>query len=103
VVFEHANAFRQLHRALLSNSGDAIHDELRDRIQRLVRREIVEKRIRLPKMELDYAVQFLAGALLGVLAWWTTTETGLSPSDADDLFQRLAEGGVGDLVARPDH
>ncbi|TIL81726.1 MAG: TetR/AcrR family transcriptional regulator, partial [Mesorhizobium sp.] len=39
-MFEHAQAFRSLHHALLSSSGDTIHDQLRDRIRRAVRSEL---------------------------------------------------------------
>ncbi|RUW85592.1 TetR/AcrR family transcriptional regulator [Mesorhizobium sp. M1E.F.Ca.ET.063.01.1.1] len=96
-MFEHAQAFRALHRALLSSSGDTIHDQFRERIRRAVRTEVVGKQpAGIPP---EFAVQFISGAFLTVLAWWTTEEASLSPSEIDDLFQRMAAQGLGRISA----
>ncbi len=94
-MFEHAHAFRSLHHALLSSAGDTIHDELRERIRRAVRSELVEKRIGEAGMPVELAVQFVAGAFLSVLAWWIAADTGLSPEQVDEHFQRMARTAVG--------
>lgn len=94
-MFEHAHAFRPLHHALLASSGDTIHDELRERIRRAVREELVDKRIGDRGMPAEFAIQFIAGAFLAVLAWWVATDMNLSPAQADDLFQRMAGKGIG--------
>ncbi|MER8395474.1 TetR/AcrR family transcriptional regulator [Mesorhizobium sp. M0045] len=94
-MFEHALAFRSLHHALLASSGDTIHDELRERIRRAVRAELVEKRVGGGGVPVEFAVQFIAGAFLAVLTWWVATDTSLSPAQADDLFQGMAGNGVG--------
>jgi AcrR family transcriptional regulator len=44
-MFEHAHALRSLHRALLANSGDTIHDKFRERIRRAVQSELIEQRV----------------------------------------------------------
>lgn len=93
-MFEHAHAFRSLHRALLSSAGDTIHDELRERIRRAVRSELVARRIGAKNVPVEVAVQFVAGAFLAILAWWTAADSSLSPDEVDDLFQYLARNGV---------
>src|SRR6266545_7082331 len=77
-MFEHAHAFRSLHHALLSSSGDTIHDELRERIRRAVREELVEKRIGDRGMPAEFVIQFIAGAFLAILAGWVATDMNLS-------------------------
>ncbi|MER9613382.1 TetR family transcriptional regulator C-terminal domain-containing protein, partial [Mesorhizobium sp. M0312] len=77
------------------SSGDTIHDELRERIRRAVREELVEKRIGDRGLPAEFTIQFIAGAFLAVLAWWVATDMNLSPAQADDLFQRMAGKGIG--------
>lgn len=89
-MFEHARAFRSLHHALLSSSGDTIHDQLRERIRRAVRTELASKRIGDTGVPIEFAVQFISGAFLAVLAWWIAEDASLSPVQVDDLFQRMA-------------
>ncbi|ESW82139.1 TetR family transcriptional regulator [Mesorhizobium sp. LSJC268A00] len=89
-MFEHARAFRSLHKALLASSGDTIHDQLRERIRRAVRTELSGKRIGDAGVPLEFVVQFISGAFLSVLAWWIAEDSSLSPAQVDDLFQRMA-------------
>ena len=93
-MFEHAHAFRSLHHALLSSGGDTIHDEIRERIHRAVRRELADKRIGDGAVPVECAVQFIVGAFLAVLTWWIASDTGLSPVQVDHLFQQMALNGV---------
>ncbi|MBN9219371.1 MAG: TetR/AcrR family transcriptional regulator [Mesorhizobium sp.] len=94
-MFEHARAFRSLHHALLSSSGDTIHDQLRERIRRAVRTELTPKRIGDTGVPIEFAVQFISGAFLAVLAWWIAEQSRLSPTQIDDFFQKMAAQGVG--------
>ncbi|MER8387823.1 TetR/AcrR family transcriptional regulator [Mesorhizobium sp. M0166] len=93
-MFEHARTFRSLHHALLSSSGDTIHDQLRERIRRAVRVELAGKRTGGTGMPTEFAVQFISGAFLAVLAWWIAESASLLPAQVDDLFQRMAARGV---------
>ena len=94
-MFEHAHAFRSLHHALLASSDDTIHDELRERIRRAVRTELAEKLRGQGDVPAEFAAQFIAGAFLAVLAWWIAADMGISPVQADDLFQRMVGKGIG--------
>ncbi|TIT03158.1 TetR/AcrR family transcriptional regulator, partial [Mesorhizobium sp.] len=87
-MFEHARAFRSLHHALLSSSGDTIHDQLRERIRRAVRTELADRRIGKAGVPVEFAVQFISGAFLAVLAWWIAEDASFSPVQVDDLFQQ---------------
>lgn len=93
-MFEHAHAFRALHYALLSSSGDTIHDEIRERVRRSVRSELGEKHIGTARVPVEFAVQFISGAFLAVLAWWVATDMSLSAAEVDGLFQQMARKGV---------
>jgi AcrR family transcriptional regulator len=94
-MLEHAHAFRTLHQALLSSCDDTIHDEIRERVQRAVRSELVEKRVGATEMPVEFAVQFISGAFLALLAWWITSDMSFSPAQVDELFQQMVKKGVG--------
>ncbi|RWC69610.1 MAG: TetR/AcrR family transcriptional regulator [Mesorhizobium sp.] len=94
-MFEHAQAFRSLHHALLASSGDTIHDQMRERIRRAVGAELAGKRIGEAGVPTEFAVQFIAGAFLAVLGWWLSTNSKLSPAQIDELFQEMAGHGMG--------
>ncbi|WP_167364981.1 TetR/AcrR family transcriptional regulator [Mesorhizobium qingshengii] len=94
-MFEHAQAFRSLHHALLASSGDTIHDQMRQRIQRAVRAELSGKRVGEAGVPIEFAVQFIAGAFLAVLAWWLPSDMKLSPAHVDELFQKMAGQAIG--------
>lgn len=93
-MFEHALAFRALHCVLLSSSGDTIHDEIRERVRRAVRSELGEKRVGATEVPAEFAVQFISGAFLAVLAWWIAADTSLSALQVDGLFQQMARKGM---------
>ncbi|MFS8111225.1 TetR/AcrR family transcriptional regulator [Rhizobium jaguaris] len=99
-MFEHAIAFRSLHRVLLASGDDTIHDELRERIRRAVRSELIAKRIGETEVPVEFAVQFISGAFLAVLAWWVAAETDLSPLEVNALFQKTAANGLRDMTAK---
>lgn len=96
-MFEHVQAFRSLvhDQAPLSRHDDTIRDLLRDRIQRAVRSELAEARSGKGDAPAEFAVQFISGAFLAVLAWWTEANVDLSPAEADALFQQMAASGLG--------
>ncbi|WP_162950112.1 TetR/AcrR family transcriptional regulator [Rhizobium jaguaris] len=99
-MFEHAIAFRSLHHVLLASGDDTIHDELRERIRRAVRSELIAKRIGETEVPVEFAVQFISGAFLAVLAWWVAAETDLSPVEVNALFQKTAANGLRDMTAK---
>ena len=94
-MFQHAYAFRSLHHALHASGEDAIHDEFRERIRRTVRQELAGKTRIEAGIPSEFAVQFVAGAFLSVLAWWIATNADLLPVRIDEMFQLMAAQGIG--------
>jgi len=91
-MFEHARAFGPLHRAMIADRGDAVHDVLRNEVRRLTRLELDG---RTPDgISPDVAVEFVTGAFLGLLGWWIETGTQMSTAEIDDMFQKLAARGL---------
>jgi AcrR family transcriptional regulator len=93
-MLEHAAASRALHHALIASSDDVICDDMRERIRRAVRHEIVSRSVVDPRIPTELAVQFVTGAFLSVLVWWITTEAEFSPAMIDEMFQRMSAQGI---------
>jgi len=68
---------------------------MRQRVYGAVHSELLEKRTGdNGAAPVECAVQFIAGAFFAVLAWWMASDTGLSPTQIDTLFQRMAMDSV---------
>jgi AcrR family transcriptional regulator len=93
-MLEHAHALRSLHRALLGSGDDSIHEEFRVRIRRAIRDELSGRRTPSGDVCGELAVRFVAGAFLAVLAWWIEANVSLSPSQVDEVFQKMAARAV---------
>jgi AcrR family transcriptional regulator len=91
-MFEHAFAFGPLHRALIADRRDPIHDQLRGEVRKAVRMELAG---RVPDdIPDEIAVEFLTGAFLALLGWWIENEYPLAPTEVDSRFQKLATTGL---------
>lgn len=92
-LFEHAGGYKRVYRALVGSKGSTIVlREIRRVLSDLVRRESgVTASDGVPP---DLRVQFIVGALLTVLTWWLEKSPGLTPVQADSLFQRLVMSGI---------
>jgi hypothetical protein len=72
-MFEHAFAFGPLHRALIADRRDPIHDQLHGEMGKSLRAELAG---RAPDdIPDEIAVQFLTGAFLALLGWWIESFT----------------------------
>jgi AcrR family transcriptional regulator len=92
-MFEHAAAFGPLHRALIADRGDHIHDTLRGEVRRAVWAEMPE---RMPDdVSRSVAAEFVAGAFLALLGWWIEGDLALAPQEMDSMFQALAGRALG--------
>ena len=92
-MFEHARTFRDVHRALVGDAGETMHEEVRDWIRETVRREL-DARDQPANVPREFTVHFVVGAFLTVLGWWLDEEPGLPVHEVNAMFQRLAFGGV---------
>jgi AcrR family transcriptional regulator len=91
-MFSHANEYRDVFRAMArKNSGALVQELFRKLLVDLVRDDIKVVALQpSPKaVTIEALVQFVAGALFGVLMWWLDGKLRLSPR-ANDVFRRLS-------------
>ena len=92
-LFEHAQGYRDVYRALIGDRGSAIAmSRLRAMLAELVRHDLAA--IAPPKgdetVPRSAAVEFLVGALMATLAWWAERKAEPSPAVVDRMFRALA-------------
>lgn len=91
--FEHTDEYRDVFRTMVGRrSGAMVERMLHKLVVDLVREDVREA---LPRTEhagmpSEALVQFIAGALFGVLTWWLDARTRPSVAEIDTLFRRLA-------------
>lgn len=93
-MFEHAQAARALHTALFADGGDAMHDEVRERIRRSIREELSRRPAHGNAIPAEFIVRFVAGAFVSVLGWWLAEGRAISAAEADRMFLRLVQSGL---------
>jgi AcrR family transcriptional regulator len=97
-MFEHADGYRDVYRALVGGRGSHIAlAELRRTLVELAREELATL-AHDRGMSRELAVQFFAGAFLTVLTWWIESRSALAPHEVNAMFRRLVMGGIGPLV-----
>jgi AcrR family transcriptional regulator len=94
-AFEHADATREMHRALLGGKKREMPEEIRDWISGQVRCEVADiANGDVDQVRLEIAARFVTGAFFEVMHWWLDEDTGFSPAEVDRAFQKLAFDGV---------
>lgn len=93
-MFEHAQAARALHAALFADGGDAMHDEVRERIRRSIREELSRRPAHANAIPAEFIERFVAGAFVSALGWWISEGREISAAEADGMFQQLARSGL---------
>jgi hypothetical protein len=91
-LFVHVNDHRAVYQAMVGKrSGAAVQHAIRRLILDLVR-EVVKatSRAAASTVPTEALVQFIAGALFGLLTWWLDGEMRLSVEKVNTLFRRLA-------------
>jgi AcrR family transcriptional regulator len=91
-VFAHTNEYRDVFRAMVGKRSGAtvqrlLHKLLVDLVRDDVKATVVRTESAIPNEAL---VQFIAGALFGLLMWWLGGRTRLSVAEVNALFRRLA-------------
>jgi AcrR family transcriptional regulator len=91
--FEHTQEYRDVFRTMVGKrSGALVERMLHKLVVDLVREDVREALPRTDNAGVppEALVQFIAGALFGVLTWWLDGKTRLSVTEVDALFRRLA-------------
>lgn len=92
-VFSHTHDYRAVYRAMVGKpSGAAVQSFLHKLLVDLVRDDVRQAvpRVPGPAVAAEALVQFIAGALFGLLMWWLDGKMRLSIAEVDALFRRLA-------------
>jgi AcrR family transcriptional regulator len=96
-LLEHAHAHRGLFKAMVGkHSGTVVVKHFERMLAVLVRNELkAAARARKDAVPLDAVVQYVAGGLSGLLAWWMDEGRHAMPaSEINDLFLKLARPAV---------
>jgi AcrR family transcriptional regulator len=90
-VFAHAEAHRAFFRVMAGKrSGAAVKQQLHHVLVMVIREELKTSVAVTRSAASDALVQFLAGALFGVLTWWLEARSRMSVEEIDGLFRQLA-------------
>lgn len=92
-VFAHTYEYREIFRAMVGKrSGAAVQRLLHKLLVELVREDVREavSRKQNNAMPSEALVQFIAGALFGLLMWWLSGKARLSILEINALFRKLA-------------
>jgi AcrR family transcriptional regulator len=93
-MLDHARGHLELYRAIVGQeSGAYVMQRFHLIIADLVRRELSAAGYPAERREL--AVQFVAGAFMGVLRWWLDQGAELPPAEVDTIFRGLVTRGLG--------
>lgn len=103
VVFQHVGRYRQHWKSLVRKGGaDLVIRILRESATDLVREHLrchFSEAAR-NERQMEAAVQFAVGALMGVLTWWVHNDIPYTPEEVHSVFRRLTTDGVQGFVAR---
>jgi AcrR family transcriptional regulator len=92
-IFSHTNEYREVFRAMVGKrSGASLQRLLHKLLVDLVREDVKETVARTANSAVpaEAVVQFIAGALFGLLMWWLDGKLRLSVAEIDALFRTLA-------------
>ena len=92
-VFAHSNAHREVFRAMVGKRSGAIVERLLHKLLiELLRGDVTAAGAgtRSRDVRAEALVQFLAGALFGLLMWWIDGRQRLSEGEIDALFRAMA-------------
>jgi len=92
-VFAHTNEYRDVFRAMVGKrSGAVVERMLHKLVVDLVREDVKETIAQRENSAVpaEALVQFIAGALLGLLMWWLGGKNRLSVAEVNALFRKLA-------------
>ena len=91
-LFEHAQNYRDVYRALVGERGASIIiARMRALFTQLVREELSELLTRSAQDDIPRSafIQFVVGSLMSILTWWLESGSDLEPAQVDAIFRRL--------------
>jgi len=93
-MFEHANEYRAVNRALLGSNAEAIvrrqiHAALEGVISQEVRREMQERKRANYPVSAELLTHFLVSTYISVLTWWLKSRNPVPPEDINAAYRHL--------------
>ena len=92
-VFAHTNEYRDVFRAMVGKRSGAVVERLLHKLLiELLRKDVTVAvgGARSREVQAEALVQFLAGALFGLLMWWLDGRGKLSEAEIESLFRKMA-------------
>ncbi len=91
-LHDHADRRRTLYWAIVGErSGKIVLLRLREMLAEMIRTDVAYlQRDGANPVPAEAAVQFAVGALLSTMSWWLSSESPITPHDANLMFRRLA-------------
>jgi AcrR family transcriptional regulator len=103
-LFDHARSYRDVYRAMVRERGSTlVMNRLRTLLADLVRDDLaaLAPPVDGKPVPRSALVQFVVGALMSMLVWWTDRDTAISPEAVDVLFRRLTIPAVAAALGTP--
>jgi len=93
-MFEHAQEYRRVNRALLGSNAEAvvrrrIHSVLAGIVSRELNLELQSRKRASIPVSPDLLTHFLVSSYTSVLAWWLNSRNPVSPKDIDAAYRHL--------------
>ncbi len=105
-MFEHANQFRAVHRALLASGAEAVvRRHLHSALSEVVSREIESqlrgrKQAKSPGLT-ELLPHFLVSTFISTLNWWITSKNTLTPKQVDAAYRQLVSPCLASIFEAP--
>ena len=96
-LFEHAQDYRDVYRALVGERGASIIvARMRALFTQLVREELSELLPQSAQYDVPRSAltQFVVGALMSILTWWLEGGSNFKPAQVDAIFRRLTAPAI---------
>jgi AcrR family transcriptional regulator len=93
-MFEHAQEYRRVNRALLGSTAEAvvhrrIHSVLTGIVSRELKLELQSRKDASIPVSPELVTHFLVSAYISVLTWWLNSKNPVPPKDIDAAYRRL--------------
>jgi AcrR family transcriptional regulator len=93
-MFEHANQFRAVHRALLASGGETVvrrhlHSALSEVVSREIESQLQRRKLAKSPVSTELLPHFLVCTFISTLNWWLSSKNALTPKQVDVAYRQL--------------
>jgi AcrR family transcriptional regulator len=99
VVFQHAQSYTGVYRALVGKQGgNLMSAHMHKYLSALIRESLKRQWTKSKKIPLDIVVYHLASSLIALLAWWVDHDLPHTPERMNEMYQQLTRPGIEALL-----